>query len=308
MNDLDMVFKKGRFPNVALLYNYISKNQRFSKSAIPRCVQAFGVDWLVDFDAVLGQLFSSEEQMFAAADGYGKFAMRSMRLQVEFEKKLVYKSKTYAEAAAEVYFNEKHMMEEYLPGLLLSHYLWLHHYRQLRFFETSFMSSMAASNAQHFIEVGIGTGVYSSLVLRQLKSIYGTGFDISPSSKEFAEKQLDAYNVGDRYQVILRDITTDQLEQKVDWLICVEVLEHLEDPLSFLVGLKRNLAPGGKAFITAAVNAAHDDHIYLYRNADEVLDQLKEAGFILEQSFVGTAYKPSGLNVPVPEAVAFVVY
>lgn len=307
LKNSSLFLKDEKFPSIALLHDYISENQRFSKSAIPRCVQAFGPGWLEDFEAVLSTLFASKSLLSSAADGYGKFAMRSMRLQVEFEKNLAYKSKTYAEAAAEVYFNEKHMMEEYLPGLLLSHYLWLHHYRQLRFFETAFISSMAASDAQNFVEVGIGTGVYSSLALRQLKGIRGTGFDISPSSKQFAETQLNALGFCDRYQVILRDIVSDPLATKVDWLICVEVLEHLEDPLSFLVGLKRNLALGGKAFITAAVNAAHDDHIYLYRNADEVLDQLKEAGFTLEQSFVGTAYRPSGPNVPVPEAAAFIV-
>jgi hypothetical protein len=68
------------------------------------------------------------------------------------------------------------------------------------------------------------------------------------------------------------------------------------------------MAPGAKAFITAALNAAHADHIYLYRTPEAVLAHLVEAGFTLEQSFVGAAYKPSAPGVPVPLAAAFVVY
>jgi 2-polyprenyl-3-methyl-5-hydroxy-6-metoxy-1,4-benzoquinol methylase len=103
-------------------------------------------------------------------------------------------------------------------------------------------------------------------------------------------------------------VTVEPPERLADWLVCVEVLEHLEDPVAFLRGLRAAMAPGAKAFITAAINAAHADHIYLYRSADDVLAHLIEAGFTLEQSFVGAAYKPSAPGVPVPEAAAFIVY
>jgi hypothetical protein len=68
------------------------------------------------------------------------------------------------------------------------------------------------------------------------------------------------------------------------------------------------MSHGAKAFITAALNAAHTDHIYLYRNGAEVLAHLIEAGFTLEQSYTATAYKSVSPGVPVPEAAAFLVY
>jgi hypothetical protein len=37
--------------------------------------------------------------------------------------------------------------------------------------------------------------------------------------------------------------------------------------------------PGGHAYITAALNAAHSDHIYLFRNPAELEDMLRAAGF-----------------------------
>jgi 2-polyprenyl-3-methyl-5-hydroxy-6-metoxy-1,4-benzoquinol methylase len=200
------------------------------------------------------------------------------------------------------------MMQEYLPGLLLSHFLWPHHYRQLQFFDSAFVSAMRAAGADNFMEVGIGTGLYSGLLLRALPQVRGIGLDISPSSKRFTETQLEALGVGQRYRAELRDVTAEPVPSQADWLVCVEVLEHLDDPVAFLRGLRRNMAPGAKAFITAALNAAHADHIYLYRNGGEVLAHLQEAGFTLEQSFIGTAYQPAATGVPVPEAAAFIVY
>jgi len=38
-----------------------------------------------------------------------------------------------------------------------------------------------------------------------------------------------------------------------------------------------------------------------------VLAHLLEAGFTLEQSFIGAAYRPSAPGVPVPQAAAFIV-
>ena len=39
------------------------------------------------------------------------------------------------------------------------------------------------------------------------------------------------------------------------------------------------MAPGAHAFITAAVNAAYADHIYLYRNASEALPTVSKETF-----------------------------
>ena len=268
---------------------------------------SFGDEWALDFEAVLSSVFSDELSLADAAKGYSAFALDAMRRQRVFETALDYPHKSYAEAAGEVYFNEKHMKKEYLPGLLLSHYLWQHHYRQLQFFDTAFVRPMRVSKADRFAEVGIGTAIYSRRILTALSDLQGAGYDISPSSCAFAEKHIGSIGAQARYSVHRQDIILDPMEP-VRWLVCVEVLEHLEQPITFLKALRAALAPGGRAFITAALNAAHSDHIYLYRNGEEVWQHLQAAGFSLEQSFVGAAYAPPALGTPVPLAAAFVVY
>ena len=297
-----------KHPSLALMTTTLRANHRFAADSVDRGIALFGETWATEFEQVVSAMFPSAEAIAAAAKGYATFAMQSMRLQAAFEKERQYKKKTHEQASSEVYFNEKHMMQEYLPGLLLSHFLWPHHYRQLQFFDSAFVQAMRVAGATSFLEVGIGTGLYSGLLLRRLPEIKGVGLDISPSSKKFAETQMIALGVANRYHVELRDVTVTPVEPKADWLVCVEVLEHLDDPTAFLRGLRRNMAPGARAFITAALNAANADHIYLYRNSNEVLAQLIAAGFTLEQSFVGAAYKPSTPGVPVPEAAAFIVF
>ncbi|MBK7001224.1 MAG: methyltransferase [Rhodoferax sp.] len=295
-------------PKVQRLIALIGEKYKLSKNLTVRALTEFGVTWAEDFELILDSLFLNDEDLDSAMKGYSAFSLDSMRRQKAFENVREYPKKTFAEAAGEVYFNEAHMMREYLPGLLLSHFLWLHHYRQLRFFDTAFLVPMGqAGGDTRFAEVGVGTAVYSRRILDRIPEARGTGFDISPFSCAFAIQHLRAAAVADRFTMNQQDIIVSPIEP-VPWLVCVEVLEHLEQPVHFLKALRQGLAPGGKAFITAALNAAHADHIYLYRNAEEVLAHLEIAGFRLEQLFVAAAYTPPAKGVPVPLAAAFIVY
>ncbi|MFZ5542147.1 MAG: class I SAM-dependent methyltransferase [Pseudomonadota bacterium] len=292
--------------HLALLQSTFDAKHRFCRGLIGRALESFGRPWAADFERTLESLLGDPATLASAAKGYAAFAFDSMRRQKAFESAREYPNKTYEQAAAEVYFNEKHMAEEYLPGLLLSHYLWPHHYRQIQFFDTAFLAAMALEERPVFAEVGVGTGLYSRRILERLQHAQGAGYDISPSSCAFAARHIAAVGASGRYDMRCQDILAKPMEP-TRWLICVEVLEHLEDPVSLLRALKSSLAPGGRAFITAALNAAHADHIYLYRNAEEVWQHLDKAGFALEQSFVGAAYPPPAPGIPVPLAAAFVV-
>jgi 2-polyprenyl-3-methyl-5-hydroxy-6-metoxy-1,4-benzoquinol methylase len=86
----------------------------------------------------------------------------------------------------------------------------------------------------------------------------------------------------------------------------VEVLEHLEKPVAFLKVLRRMLQDGGKAFITAAITAPNEDHIYLYNEVGDVEAQLLEAGFSVLDFQEDIAYEPKK-DEPVPRLAAFIV-
>ncbi|MFO1325286.1 MAG: methyltransferase [Burkholderiales bacterium] len=296
----------GSFPAVARLERAFGLRHRLFRDVVKRAHAQFGDPWAIELEDVVTRLFDDDRALALAVEGYSAFALDALRRQNRFDRERKYPEKSFAEAAADVYLNESYMTGQYLPGLLLSHYLWGHHYRQLRFFRDAFVAAMALAPAR-FAEIGVGTGVYSRTVLAQVPAVDGAGFDISPSSKAFAEAHLARFGVGDRFAIEIRDVLADPPADKLHWLLCVEVLEHLEDPLKFLRGVRGLLAPAGKAFVTAAINAANADHIYLYRDAEEVASQLRAAGFAIEQYFVGNAYPPVTPDQPIPAVAAFVV-
>ena len=293
-------------PDLARLEESLRRNAPVFRGVVPRLGSELGPRWSGMVDETIRRLFPEQGDLDAAVRGYSRFAMDVVRRQFRFEKERAYPARTYAEATKEVYANDAYMSSEYLPGLLLSHHLWPHHHRQLVYFEDVFVDRMRRAGATRFYEVGVGTGSYTRAALTHLPGARGTAFDISPSSRKFTEWHAGAFGVADRLEVHLRDVVQDPPDP-VEWLVCVEVLEHLEDPVAFLRGLRGILAPGGQAFVTTALNAPNADHIYLYRHPQEVHDQLEGAGFTVEQYFCAMAGKPSFPGAPVAAVLAFVV-
>ena len=241
----------------------------------------FGAAWVEETVDNVVRLFGSEgtKGWEAAIRGYAEFALDAMRNQKFFEANGRYRWSTLNEIQGRYYDSEEYMMKNYLPGMYMSHYLWPHHFKLLTFFRTEALPNLVPPPAL-FYDVGIGTGMYSRETLRELPKVRGVGFDISPYSVEFTRDVLRAYGLQDRYEFVLGDIFTANLPwETADFVVSQEVLEHLEEPERFTRILYRLTKPGGRAYITAAVNAGHSDHIYLFRSPEEVQALLTGVGW-----------------------------
>ncbi len=259
----------------------------------------FGDPWARDLADNISSLLGREggESWENMLYGYADFSMEAVRHQKYFEEHRQYQPLAQDQSLQSFYDDENFMMTTYLPGLFLSHYLWRHHYRLLTYFRQEVLGSLTPP--QLFYEIGVGTGLYSCETLKAFPQSRGRGLDISKSSVDFTQRLLEVHKLSTRYSLEIMDIfKSDIPADSADFLICQEVLEHLEDPAALCRVLWKLAKPGSKAYITAALNAAHTDHIYLFRTPAEVEQMLRSAGWKILSSRSELAYdgKPEDIT------------
>lgn len=298
----------GAYPYIKVVHQVLHDEAPYLAGVIAKQHREFGNSWLQEFETDLSIFFQdAQEALQQATRGYIKFALDGMLLQKRFDKTGCYEPKSYEQAAAEVYQNETYMHTLYLPGIYLSHFLWRHHYIQHVYFMERFLPLAKAHGGDSFYDVGVGTGFYSREMLRHIPGLQGQGFDLSRSSLAYTERMVKAFGLGSRYKPNLQDIIADTPTPPAAFLTNVEVLEHLEDPVSFLKSLNKMLQPGGLGMITAAVTAPNADHIFLYNSVNEVVAQIEEAGFKVIESREDAAYEPLKPNESVPRNAVVIV-
>lgn len=286
-------------PALAALEARLAERFPYFAKVVSKRIDDFGETWVQDFELELSTFYGEDfEALRKATDGYGAFALDAMKLQKKFDKTRQYIPKRYADVAAGVYHSREYMFDLYLPGILLSQFLWPHHYRQLLFFREQFMSRARAIRARTFYDVGVGTGFYSKEMLLGLSDADGVGCDISEHSLGHTTRLIERWGYQDRYLVRQGDILKSSAPT-ADCIVSVEVLEHLEDPPAFLAGLHQMLRVGGVGYVTAAINAPNADHIYLYTSLDDVAREIEGAGFTIIDRAEYRGYVPKpGDSVP----------
>jgi 2-polyprenyl-3-methyl-5-hydroxy-6-metoxy-1,4-benzoquinol methylase len=295
-------------PHISTIRQVLRDEAPYLAGVIDKQRGEFGAEWQQEFESDLATFFAGDmEKLRLATQGYIKFALDGMLLQKRFEKTGQYEAKTYDQAAAEVYQNEQYMQSLYLPGIYLSHFLWRHHFIQHLYFLDQFVPRVKAHGGTTYYDVGVGTGFYLREMLRRVPGLRGHGFDLSPSSLSYTDRMVTAFGLRDHCALSLQDILADPPTPPASFLTNVEVLEHLEDPLAFLKGLGKLLEPGGLGMITAAITAPNADHIYLYNSVDELVAQVKEAGFTIIDSREDKAYEPRRPNESVPRNAIVIV-
>ncbi|MEZ4923798.1 MAG: class I SAM-dependent methyltransferase [Crocinitomicaceae bacterium] len=184
-----------------------------------------------------------------------------------------YTTKSFEDANRRVY-NNPDVMEYYMHGLLLSQVLWVHHNDIVLFFQKYLPDYNG--NVERYLEIGAGHGMYISEAMKVFgpKVTYDV-VDISPTSIELSKNFIKS----DQVNYVLSDIYDYQPDQKYDFITLGEVIEHVEQPVELLMAIRSMLAPDGCLFLTTPANAPAIDHIYLFRNAQEIRDVLKEGGF-----------------------------
>jgi 2-polyprenyl-3-methyl-5-hydroxy-6-metoxy-1,4-benzoquinol methylase len=131
--------------------------------------------------------------------------------------------------------------------------------------------------------VGQGHGLFHHLAASAPECSTAEGWDISPSS--IAAMRSALQRMGDTNKITLRlsDLFAPH-DRTFQSVVFSEVLEHVEEPAAALDVLGSLLSPGGRLFINVPINSPSPDHIYLFRNPEEVVQMMEGLGFRIVQT------------------------
>lgn len=180
---------------------------------------------------------------------------------------------TSFDAVNKAMYNNPDVMVSHMHGLLLSQFLWKHHYDVYQYFKNGIQHYLPI---QSYLEIGAGHGLYFEAAMEKIGN--GCTFealDISESSLELTKSLIKSDQVIYHLKNVF-DYNDD--DEKKDFITMGEVLEHVEDPLALLKKIKDLIKPEGTIFITTPTNAPSIDHIYLFNNVQEIRDLINEAG------------------------------
>jgi len=278
----------------------------FYRDSIPRLLET-------DFNYELGERLcktaleissNNWEEYLKRVDEVTKESYNFLKLQVKLEKTGKYLYSSFKEVQEKAYSELDG--PDYMWGLYFSQIFWNTHHRFTNFFLKDFANSQ--KNTGTFLEIPCGTGFFLCEFLLKNPEWYGVGIDIGETAVAFSKMLLKTNKIQQKsFNVIREDFLQFQETEKFDILICGEFLEHVEDPLGVLKKLNRLLKNEGKLFLTTAVWTAHTDHIYLYKNAEEVRNQIIKAGFQIEKELVQAIFEkdehdPEKSKIPVSYA------
>jgi 2-polyprenyl-3-methyl-5-hydroxy-6-metoxy-1,4-benzoquinol methylase len=248
-----------------------------------------------------------EGRLDGALAGYRWMCGMVLEEELHFRRNGTYRYSRFDDANREVYANAP-LMDKYMSGLLLSQILWSNHLEVFDFYVRDFVAHLDAGGRH--LEVGPGHGLFLFQAAQgQVKEV--VGWDVSRTSLDRTAGCLR--ELGVVCPVILEERNVFEPlalgdRARFDSIVISEVLEHVERPGDALATLHTCLAPAGRIFVNAPVNSPALDHIYLFKDPEDLVELVREAGFTVEATRFApvtgrTEAKARKMRLPISVAV-----
>lgn len=98
------------------------------------------------------------------------------------------------------------------------------------------------------VDVGCGGGILSEAMAREGASV--SGIDVAPRVLSIAELHLHESGLAIDYQQKTVETLAAECAAQFDLVSCMEMLEHVPDPLSIIESIRVLLKPGGHGFFS----------------------------------------------------------
>ncbi|MFM9941292.1 MAG: class I SAM-dependent methyltransferase [Hyphomicrobiaceae bacterium] len=235
------------------------------------------------FDRIGGELIElvvkayGEKHLKDVVEAYTLFTIKVNTAQLMYEDYGRYAPQSFDEVEAAVY-SKLEYMTSYLLGVLVTTFAWEHHLRLVEFFEKYFIEPAAEGK---ILEIAPGHGGWGLMALKRMPKMTLSGYDISEASMVIARKLSAANGFGARATYAKANaLELDRIPSGgYSHGISCFLIEHLPEPVKLLTNLYHHVKPGGRVFLTGALTAAQEDHIYEFRRETEIMQLAEIAGF-----------------------------
>jgi ubiquinone/menaquinone biosynthesis C-methylase UbiE len=270
------------------LLTIIYKKSTFQKKRIQKLLQKRDALYFVEAETFaedyVGYLNRQGVPIESAVDSYLGLCADTLKCQIQFSKTGKYPTNSQSSAVEKVYNNEAVMMP-YMIGLGISQFLWETHYRMYSFF--SRYLKMNGDGIKSYLEIGPGHGLFLKKAIECIPvSAKISVVDISPISIKIVQSIIDYFSVGKSIVYHNADIFEIVPDRQFDFITMGEVLEHVSRPQDLLRKLYQMVAPTGKVFVSTCVNAPAIDHLYHFRNVQEIRDMVESEKLTIEDELV----------------------
>jgi 2-polyprenyl-3-methyl-5-hydroxy-6-metoxy-1,4-benzoquinol methylase len=150
--------------------------------------------------------------------------------------------------------------------VVISHNDYVHRWPALRGQVRTDLLERISHDARSVLEFGCGEGSLGEELKRRQKCRV-VGIELDPAAAAIARKRIDDVYTGDVREIV------SILNERFDWIVGGEIVEHLDEPWSFLADLRHVCAPGGylllsipnvaNAAIVSDLLAGRFDYVYM---------------------------------------------
>ena len=254
------------------------------------------LDQVNDLAAEFGnEYFTLTERLLSFSDRLGgtplnsiiEYTVQYLREQVSYLSSGQYSNADFNDVFESVYDNEEVMKAFYLEGLMLTHGFWKIHFLIHKYFLEQFIPQI--STGSFGSEFGYGHGLYLTEILNACPDVSAKSFDISKYSQEFAERLLSTTGLDpDRFDLQIADMRQrfPLDDESIEWVVFAEILEHIPDPAHALSEIARCAKDTAPIFITTVVDSNALDHIYMFKNPNEVRNMIENAGITITSEMI----------------------
>ena len=252
--------------HVSLLVTTILEASPYYAHGINKALVSLEPDEMQHLEDYLVFCFDQGLSIDYLADSYLTIMADILKETIYFQENGKYRYSSFAEVANNVYYNDSYM-SLYMHGVFISLFFWPNHLELFRFFRESLPKKKKGS----YLEIGPGHGYFFSTAVNLTAYDNFMGIDLSETSIRQTKALVDRH---DKIKNIdLRCVNFLEFSLKTsafDAIVMGEMLEHVENPQDFLKKIAMIAKKNAYIFITTCINAPLTDHIYLFKDTQQI--------------------------------------